>query len=101
MAQVDLVLQARTEQVFGRTIISGGTTVAHARKVQENRTETSENWQAQHPSSCFQCLFYKAMRGSSGATGYGEQIAQSFKFAANYRAQQANNAVPFNPGLYQ
>ncbi|KWV13962.1 hypothetical protein [Xanthomonas translucens] len=36
-----------------------------------------------------------------GDCGYGEQIAQSFKFAANYRAQQANNAVPFNPGLYQ
>ncbi|TQV15067.1 IS3 family transposase, partial [Xanthomonas perforans] len=23
------------------------------------------------------------------------------QFAANYRTQQANNAVPFNPGLYQ
>jgi len=82
MAQVDLVLQAGTEQVFGRTLISGGTTVAHVRKVQENCRWPSENWQDQHASSCFQCLLYKAMRGSSGTTPYdGDTLAEQLEQA--------------------
>jgi len=44
MTQVDLVLQARTEQLFGRAIFYGGTTATHARKVQENRHQRNENW---------------------------------------------------------